>query len=739
MGVVVDARPGGAGVVGLVDPPDAADLAGQVDGWVSLAGGGFAEPDGVGEIDVGELGEAGARIGRVPETASSGGGRELACEPDVTGEAEDGFELAVGWETGGGGGSEGGAVVGADVERAIEEAVEFSGGGTIGTYTGTCGDAGRRGPAGAACGRVIDADAAGTPDDVLVVNTRDGSLSAAGDAGGLCAGLVPIDAAVVGEGDAAAGIAVVGVAAVAGADDVGGRELGEVDAAVGAPEEFVGTGWYGGEAGVVETADVAEGAEEWRAGGETDQIEHGGFLDSENHGFDRERGGGGGIPVREIRAAVEGGAGAVEHAVGAERIDLDIVDHPTVFERGIGSGVVAGHGEPRRGGDVENATACPARITVIIPDLAPRGAAVGAAPDAGVGPPGVERTDHDGGGILFIDGEAAITEVGVGRVGRRHGADACPGASGGGVFPDVAEAAIVRAGLVVVSQIEETIHCIQNAMVRHKAGGLAGDAGPGRAAVGGHVEAVLQIGDADVDRLCGAPGSAGAFVESNPKDAGRVVEVVVDVAGGLHVVAGVGETGDLAPRDGAIGAFPEAVAVGSGVIKDVVVVGIVLKTLAGAATGHVGADLERHGRLRPRSALIGGSEHHAVGRIPRVGVHAGGDDDLVGVERRSGDAGAAEQMPVIPANPVHERDPRAGGLIPTIRAADVGACVDDIRGSLTEYDGGNITTAADLNILPGSRMRDEGGDKSAEQGEQTREDRALRMNSFGQLHNFGGI
>jgi len=63
-----------------------------------------------------------------------------------------------------------------------------------------------------------------------------------------------------------------------------------------------------------------------RAGWRTDQVLYRGFFDS--HCGYGDVGHAAAIPRREVICAVHGGASAVKHTIGIERIDLERLDHP---------------------------------------------------------------------------------------------------------------------------------------------------------------------------------------------------------------------------------------------------------------------------------------------------------------------------------------------------------------------------------------------------------------------------
>src|SRR6266496_1635979 len=77
---VVDLRPTGSAIRRAVVPTDGTDLAGQINGWVSLASGGHPEADGVSKRHIRQLGETGTPVGRMPDASC---GRVGARQPDI--------------------------------------------------------------------------------------------------------------------------------------------------------------------------------------------------------------------------------------------------------------------------------------------------------------------------------------------------------------------------------------------------------------------------------------------------------------------------------------------------------------------------------------------------------------------------------------------------------------------------------------------------------------------------------
>lgn len=244
--------------------------------------------------------------------------------------------------------------------------------------------------------------------------------------------------------------------------------------------------------------------------------------------------------------------------------------------------------------------------------------------------------------------------------------------------------------------------------MRQVAGRLAGDALPAGAAVGGAVDGVLLVGDADVDGLGGVAGGAGALVERHPGDTLIVGQVAVGVGRVLRIVARVRESGDLRPGDAGVGAAPQAVAAGGAEVQDRVLVRVDREALAHAAAGHVAAELERQLGALPGGTLVGGAQDRTVVRVPAVGVHAGGHVHLVRVYLVGGEADDAVVAPVVLADPVQQRDPPVRGGVQAVGAADVGARVDQTLLLLVEDDARHEAATLDLHVLERVRVRGRG-------------------------------
>src|SRR5262249_13364724 len=160
----------------------------------------------------------------------------------------------------------------------------------------------------------------------------------------------------------------------------------------------------------------------------------------------------------------------------------------------------------------------------------------------------------------------------------------------------------------------------------------------------------------------------------------------------------------------------EAVAAAGAEIEDAVAIGVDRQALAHRAARHVAADFE--GQIRPLKTIapVGGAEDRAVLIRPFVGVSPGGDVKAVWVYRIGGDAVDAGQVPIVEADPIEQRNPAARALIPAVRAADVGAGVDQVLFGGVEDDARNkAAAAADGDVAPGisfGRLRERGGGRN---------------------------
>ena len=87
--------------------------------------------------------------------------------------------------------------------------------------------------------------------------------------------------------------------------------------------------------------------------------------------------------------------------------------------------------------------------------------------------------------------------------------------------------------------------------------------------------------------------------------------------------------------------------------------------------------------------------------IPRVRVRAGEHVEPIGIDGVGREAVDAGEAPVVPADPVEQRDPAAGARVPAVGAADVGAGVDEVGLGRIEDDAGHVAAADDLDVAPG--------------------------------------
>src|SRR5690606_2320161 len=268
---------------------------------------------------------------------------------------------------------------------------------------------------------------------------------------------------------------------------------------------------------------------------------------------------------------------------------------------------------------------------------------------------------------------------------------------------------VVRPGRVAGGDVEEAVLVVEHPLVRYVAGGLAGHALPGGAAVGGAVDGLVLVGHADVDRLGGLAAGGAGGVEDHPDHARLVALVAVGVVRIVGVVAGVGEIRHLRPGLAVVGAPPQPVAVGRAEVEDAVAVGVHGQPLAHAPAGHVAAQLERQLADPPGLTPVGRAQDRAVVGVPVVGVHADGGVHPVGVDGVGGDAVHAVVPPSVPAHPVEQRGPGLVVLVPAVRAADVGARVDQVRLRLAEDDRGDEAASPDTDVLPRVRFGRDGG------------------------------
>ncbi len=218
-------------------------------------------------------------------------------------------------------------------------------------------------------------------------------------------------------------------------------------------------------------------------------------------------------------------------------------------------------------------------------------------------------------------------------------------------------------------------------MLRHLSGGLPGDGLPGAAAIGGAVEGGGPVGNADVDRL------AASRAVRHEGDARAAARPVLD-----------GERGDLAPCRAVVGTAPQPV-LACAQQQGAVVRGVDRQPFARPAAVLVAAQLERQvGALEGAAAVLGAQDRAVAG--PVVGVGARGEVEPVGVDRIGGQRVDAQQVPVLLAEPVGQRDPLLGPGVPAVGAAHVGTRVQQALLPRVEHQAGDVTAAHHLGVSP---------------------------------------
>src|SRR2546423_1413946 len=175
----------------------------------------------------------------------------------------------------------------------------------------------------------------------------------------------------------------------------------------------------------------------------------------------------------------------------------------------------------------------------------------------------------------------------------------------------------------------------------------------------------------------------------------------------VHPGARGGEAGHLGPGGAAIGALPEAeggvLIAGSAEINDVAVVGVDGEPLAIAPATHVSADFERESGNGPCVALVGALEDGSVVGIPRIGVSADSGIDgasITGIDSDREDAGVS---PVIPVDPVEQRQPSIAAIGAAVEAANIGSRVHQVLHAGVIHDAGDEPASDDPNVVPGIR------------------------------------
>src|SRR5262252_551929 len=236
--------------------------------------------------------------------------------------------------------------------------------------------------------------------------------------------------------------------------------------------------------------------------------------------------------------------------------------------------------------------------------------------------------------------------------------------------------------------------------MRKEARGLPRNGSPRSAAVRAAIDAIALIGDANINGLSRIAGSPGSAVESHPDDAGDVAGV--GIAWVFDISPRDRKAGDSGPGRAEVRAPPEAVAAAGAEIKDAVAIGINRKALAHRASRHVAAYFEWQIRALKTIAPVGGAKDRAVLTRKFIGVSPGEDVKAVGVNRIGGEAVDARQVPIVEADPIEQGNPAAPALVPSVRAADVGARIDQVLFGSVEDDARNkAAAAADGDVAPG--------------------------------------
>ena len=227
----------------------------------------------------------------------------------------------------------------------------------------------------------------------------------------------------------------------------------------------------------------------------------------------------------------------------------------------------------------------------------------------------------------------------------------------------------------------------ERTVARIEARGLAWYGLPGHAGVRAAIEVGHRVRNAHVDDRGGAAGGAARLDEIHEDDADAVS-------------AGVPrdrEARNLAPVGAVIGALPEAVEAGAEV-HNAAEVGVDRKALAGVAAVVIAAQRDGYGHGLERVALIGGHQDSAVSG--RFGVSSDGQVEAGGIRRVETDALHPDIVLLGRADPIEQGYPRAGGGVPAIRPADVGAGINEVGLGGVEDNPIDEAAGYDLDVVP---------------------------------------
>lgn len=363
-------------------------------------------------------------------------------------------------------------------------------------------------------------------------------------------------------------------------------------------------------------------------------------------------------------------AGDEHHVVGVERIDRDVA-HP-----------------------VRMMVARPRRIRVVErrarEHRGPVPAAIGAAVDLVVRRVVAERGGHQHLRIVRVHRDVAPTEA-AGLAVARQRRDVDPAVVGRRVFPHRAIVHLIRPGLVAIGQVPVAVGTSAH-VVGTQAGRLTGHRAPARAAVGGAEQAGLPGGHAGVQHRRRLTRRAAGRIEHHEHDADRLSSPVVFCA--CRRRGGDGRKAvDARPARRVVGAPPQAGGARTQE-KNAAVMRIDREPFAVAAAQFVAAELERQIDPLERVAAVVRTQDRAVAGA-RGGVGAGGKIDPAGVMRIQRDAVDAAEVGLVGAQPVGQRHPVLRGIVPAVRATDIGARVVQAPLRRMKHQPADVTAPAD--------------------------------------------
>ncbi len=388
-----------------------------------------------------------------------------------------------------------------------------------------------------------------------------------------------------------------------------------------------------------------------------------------------------------IGAAPDAVAGGEQHLVRIKRVDHDGAHPMRVAALNV-----------RRAGTVP--------LGVVVPQLRPARAAVGAAVNFIVRGPVGERRGHEGLRMLRIHCDATIAEmlVGIGRVDRR---DVSPSAVFGVEFPNRAVAHLIGSGFLAIGQIKYSVRRRYD-VIGAQPHRLVRDGQPGAAGIGAAKKIRSGRGRRRVKHGGRTAGFAAGGVKHHAHYADRLLgktptEIRICAGRGRRRPVGgndVGKTFNLLPRRSPVSALPQAVPPRAEE-NYFALVRIYGQPLAVEPAGLVAAHSE--GQVGPPegSPLVIRTKN---GPVDPATVGAGGQINALRIAGIHGEAVNPHQVRIGHAQPIGDGNPPLRRFIPAVGAAHVGARIHQTFLARMRNDAGDESAAAHDHVAPDIRF-----------------------------------